>query len=103
MPLFWHTWCCVSDSSPRNTPNLTLSMTPRRFLPALCENETVRKVVILGSTGSIGTQALEVIRDNPDAFEVVGISAAGSDPATIVAQAREWGLEAGQVLSLIHI
>lgn len=97
MPLFWHTRCCVSDSSPRNTPNLTLSMTPRRFLPALCENETVRKVVILGSTGSIGTQALEVIRDNPDAFEVVGISAAGSAPATIVAQAREWGLEAGQV------
>ena len=97
MPPFWHTWCCVSDSSPRNTPNLTLSMTPQRFPPALCDNETVRKVVILGSTGSIGTQALDVIRDNPDAFEVVGISAAGSDPATIVAQAREWGLGAGQV------
>ncbi|KAA8746801.1 1-deoxy-D-xylulose-5-phosphate reductoisomerase [Corynebacterium tuscaniense] len=72
-------------------------MTPQRFPPALCDNETVRKVVILGSTGSIGTQALDVIRDNPDAFEVVGISAAGSDPATIVAQAREWGLGAGQV------
>jgi 1-deoxy-D-xylulose-5-phosphate reductoisomerase len=29
-----------------------------------------RKIAILGSTGSIGTQALEVIEANPDSFEV---------------------------------
>jgi len=40
--------------------------------------EIVRKrILILGSTGSIGTQALEVIADNPEKFEVVGIAAGG--------------------------
>lgn len=38
----------------------------------------MRRVIILGSTGSIGTQALEVIAANPDRFEVVGL-AAGSN------------------------
>ncbi|UIZ91489.1 1-deoxy-D-xylulose-5-phosphate reductoisomerase [Corynebacterium sp. CNCTC7651] len=57
----------------------------------------MKKILILGSTGSIGTQAAEVIRANRDAFEVVGIAAAGSDPAAVVAQAREFGLQSGQV------
>ena len=35
------------------------------------------RVLILGSTGSIGTQALEVIAANPDRFEVVGLAAGG--------------------------
>lgn len=35
----------------------------------------MRNIVILGSTGSIGTSALEVIRNNPDKFRVVGMSA----------------------------
>ena len=35
----------------------------------------MRKVIVLGSTGSIGTQALEVIGKNPNRFELVGISA----------------------------
>jgi 1-deoxy-D-xylulose-5-phosphate reductoisomerase len=52
----------------------------------------VRRVLILGSTGSIGTQALEVIRANPRRFEVVGL-AAGSDRATLQAQAQEFGVE----------
>ena len=34
------------------------------------------RVLILGSTGSIGTQALDVIAANPDRFEVVGLAAA---------------------------
>nr|WP_256477965.1 1-deoxy-D-xylulose-5-phosphate reductoisomerase [Corynebacterium stercoris] len=51
----------------------------------------------MGSTGSIGTQALEVIRDNCDAFTVAGIAAAGSDPKAVVAQAREFGLAPSQV------
>jgi 1-deoxy-D-xylulose-5-phosphate reductoisomerase len=37
-----------------------------------------RDVVILGSTGSIGTQALDVVRRNPDRFRVVGVTAGGS-------------------------
>ncbi|WP_203135795.1 1-deoxy-D-xylulose-5-phosphate reductoisomerase [Microbacterium sp. JZ31] len=51
----------------------------------------MRRVVILGSTGSIGTQALEVIRANPDRFEVVGLSA-GSNAAAMAAQADEFGV-----------
>ncbi|MBJ8078362.1 MULTISPECIES: 1-deoxy-D-xylulose-5-phosphate reductoisomerase [Bacillus cereus group] len=35
----------------------------------------LKNIVILGSTGSIGTSALEVIRNNPDKFRVVGMSA----------------------------
>lgn len=56
-----------------------------------------KRVVLLGSTGSIGTQALEVIADNPDRFELIGLAARGSDPELMVSQAREFGLSAGQV------
>lgn len=56
-----------------------------------------KKILILGSTGSIGTQALELIHDNPEKFQVVGIAAGGSDPALIVAQARALNLSAHQV------
>ncbi|RWR22697.1 1-deoxy-D-xylulose-5-phosphate reductoisomerase [Microbacterium enclense] len=52
----------------------------------------MRRVVILGSTGSIGTQALDVIRANSDRFEVVGL-AAGSDRAGVEAQAAEFGVD----------
>ncbi len=55
------------------------------------------RVLILGSTGSIGTQALEVIADNPDRFRVVGIAAGGSDPALVIEQARTLGLDPAQV------
>jgi 1-deoxy-D-xylulose-5-phosphate reductoisomerase len=48
-----------------------------------------RRVVLLGSTGSIGTQALDVVRAHPDRFEVVGL-AAGRDGATLAAQADEF-------------
>lgn len=34
-----------------------------------------RKIIILGSTGSIGTSTLKVVEENPDHFEVVGLSA----------------------------
>ncbi|WP_194408983.1 1-deoxy-D-xylulose-5-phosphate reductoisomerase [Microbacterium cremeum] len=52
----------------------------------------MRRVLILGSTGSIGTQALDVVRANPRRFEVVGL-AAGSDRETLGAQAAELGVE----------
>ena len=44
-------------------------------------------VGVIGSTGSIGTQTLEVIRDDPDRYQVVAL-AAGSSAATLIAQAR---------------
>jgi 1-deoxy-D-xylulose-5-phosphate reductoisomerase len=49
----------------------------------------MRRVVILGSTGSIGTQALDVIRHTPDRFEVVGLAAA-SNHELLVGQIREF-------------
>ena len=35
----------------------------------------MKKITILGSTGSIGTQTLEIINEKPDAFQVIGLSA----------------------------
>jgi 1-deoxy-D-xylulose-5-phosphate reductoisomerase len=49
----------------------------------------MRDVVILGSTGSIGTQALDVVRRNPDRFRVAGL-AAGSNHELLVGQIREF-------------
>ena len=52
-----------------------------------------RTVALLGSTGSIGTQAVDVVRRHPDRFRVVGLSAGGADPAALAAQAVELGVE----------
>jgi len=49
-----------------------------------------RDVVILGSTGSIGTQALDVVRANPDRFRVVGLTAGGGNRALFDAQCAEF-------------
>ena len=49
-----------------------------------------RDVVVLGSTGSIGTQALDVVRSNPDRFRVVGLTAGGSQPDLFEAQVAEF-------------
>ena len=48
----------------------------------------MKKIAILGSTGSIGTQTLDIVRDNPD-LEVVGL-AAGSNIELIEKQVREF-------------
>jgi 1-deoxy-D-xylulose-5-phosphate reductoisomerase len=58
-----------------------------------------RAVVVLGSTGSIGTQALDVIRRNPESFRVPGLAAGGADPRALAAQAIEFGAEAVAVAS----
>lgn len=50
-----------------------------------------RRVVILGSTGSIGTSALKVARDIPERMEVVALAAHSSVEA-LAAQTREWGV-----------
>lgn len=49
-----------------------------------------RDVVILGSTGSIGTQALDLVRANPDRFRVVGLTAGGSNRELFDAQVAEF-------------
>ena len=50
-----------------------------------------RDVVLLGSTGSVGTQAADVIRRNPGRFRVTGLAAGGSNPGLLAAQAIEFG------------
>jgi len=51
-----------------------------------------RKVLLLGSTGSIGTSALKVARDIPDRMEIVGLAAARSVEA-LVQQVQETGVK----------
>jgi len=50
------------------------------------------KVLILGSTGSIGTQALDVIAANPDRFELVGLAAGGGNIDVLAAQRADTGV-----------
>jgi len=54
----------------------------------------MRSVLVLGSTGSIGTQALDVAARNPHRFRIAGLAAGGSDPATLAAQAIAHGVDA---------
>jgi 1-deoxy-D-xylulose-5-phosphate reductoisomerase len=51
---------------------------------------TPRDIVVLGSTGSIGTQALDLVRANPDRFRVVGLTAGGSDVDLFEQQVAEF-------------
>ncbi len=51
-----------------------------------------RRVVVLGSTGSIGTQALDVMAARPQRFRVAGLAAAGTDVALLAAQAVAHGV-----------
>ncbi len=50
----------------------------------------MRDIVILGSTGSIGTQALDLVRANPDRFRVVGLTAGGGNADLFEAQVAEF-------------
>ena len=53
-----------------------------------------RRVTILGSTGSIGTQAIDIVRANPDRFRVPAIAAGGADAELLARQAVELRVEA---------
>jgi 1-deoxy-D-xylulose-5-phosphate reductoisomerase len=70
-------WTCVALTSTAARHNGSVSKT---------------RVLILGSTGSIGTQALEVIAANPDRFEVVGLAAGGGNPDLLVRQRADTGV-----------
>ncbi len=52
----------------------------------------MQRVIVLGSTGSIGTQALDVIRANPRRFELVGL-AAGSNAELLTQQAQDFRVD----------
>ena len=51
----------------------------------------MKRIAILGSTGSIGTSALKVARDIPDRMEIVGL-AAGTSVEALARQAREFNV-----------
>ncbi len=53
----------------------------------------MKRLIILGSTGSIGTQALQIVRQSPDKYEVVAL-AAGSNAELLEKQAREFNVKA---------
>jgi 1-deoxy-D-xylulose-5-phosphate reductoisomerase len=59
------------------------------------------RVLVLGSTGSIGTQALEVIAANPDRFEVVGLAAGGGNPDLLARQRTQTGVTEVAVASTL--
>jgi 1-deoxy-D-xylulose 5-phosphate reductoisomerase len=50
-----------------------------------------RDIVLLGSTGSIGTQAADIVRRNPGRFRITALAAGGSNPALLASQALEFG------------
>jgi 1-deoxy-D-xylulose-5-phosphate reductoisomerase len=57
----------------------------------------VKEIVILGSTGSIGRQACDVVRTNPDMFRITGLCC-NSDIDTVEAQISEFGVKAAAVM-----
>lgn len=63
----------------------------------------MREVVILGSTGSIGVQALEVIESNPELFSVVAITSAGNNPELVIAQAKKFKVSFVGVINNVEI
>lgn len=67
-----------------------------------------RTVAILGSTGSIGTQAIDIVERNPDRFRVVALSAGGGQPELIAKQAVQArvalvGLAAGDAMEFAQL
>lgn len=54
---------------------------------------TPRSVVLLGSTGSIGTQAIEVVRAHPERLRVVGLAAGGGNIGLLAEQALSLGVD----------
>ena len=52
----------------------------------------MREVVILGSTGSIGRQALEIIAAHPEKLRVIALTSAGTHPELVIAQAKAFNV-----------
>jgi 1-deoxy-D-xylulose-5-phosphate reductoisomerase len=58
-----------------------------------------RDIALLGSTGSVGTQAADIIRRNSGRFKVVALAAGGGNPSLLASQALEFGAEVVAVAS----
>jgi 1-deoxy-D-xylulose-5-phosphate reductoisomerase len=63
------------------------------------ESAPPREIILLGSTGSIGTQAADIVRRNPGRFRLTGLAAGGGNPAVLAAQAVEFGVRTVAVAS----
>ncbi|GAA1901932.1 1-deoxy-D-xylulose 5-phosphate reductoisomerase [Williamsia serinedens] len=75
---------------------MTVVASPPRPAPQPDTHARTR-VVILGSTGSIGVQALEVVAEHPDRFEVVALAAGGADPQAVADQMAATGVTSDRV------
>jgi 1-deoxy-D-xylulose-5-phosphate reductoisomerase len=53
----------------------------------------MHEIIILGSTGSIGVQALEIVEANPTLFKVLALTAGGSNADLLIAQAKKFGVK----------
>jgi 1-deoxy-D-xylulose-5-phosphate reductoisomerase len=60
---------------------------------SISPSSTSSRVLVLGSTGSVGTQALDVAAANRDRFRVTGLAAGGSDAALLARQALEFDVD----------
>ena len=58
----------------------------------MTESSRTRSVIILGSTGSIGTQALDVIRRNRARYDVVALGAGGANLDLLAQQVQEFAV-----------
>ncbi|GAA2652104.1 1-deoxy-D-xylulose-5-phosphate reductoisomerase [Streptomyces lunalinharesii] len=67
----------------------TLAHPHLRFEPATGDPASPREIVILGSTGSIGTQAIDIVRRNPDRFRVTALAASGGRIELLAEQAHQ--------------
>ncbi|MFW6692006.1 1-deoxy-D-xylulose-5-phosphate reductoisomerase [Streptomyces sp. MAR4 CNX-425] len=63
-----------------------------RSATAGTDGDGPREIVILGSTGSIGTQAIDIVQRNPDRFRVTALSAAGGRVELLAEQAHLLGV-----------
>ena len=71
---------------------------PRPADPGSGREAGRRRVAVLGSTGSIGTQTIDVLATHPDAFAVVAL-AAGANRDLLAGQAARFGLAAGAAIA----
>lgn len=68
---------------------MKVSQLIRKYTSHLIKNITLKRIIVLGSTGSIGTQTLDVVRHSPHDFRVVMLTAYSSADL-LIEQAREF-------------
>ena len=61
----------------------------------------IKKVVVLGATGSLGIQALELLKKYKKYFEVIGLSA-NTSGSLLKQQAKEWDVPAKNIVLVSH-